>query len=538
MKQEESFSSTKYLVANVPGANSEIHAPEINFYLRNTEEPQETRLEKAAKICDLRAAIFDHGQDMEMTVMVGKRLALITQNVDPLREILVDLGYHVVPIIAGQLLTIDGHIGNFSLQVNGRKENRESVQVDQIVWPDAPAAEGRRRGIHPFQKKETDQLLADLAANLGSLKLKKVVRYDRNICLHDGKRHDLCALCLASCPSSAITKTAGTGKLAFSPVDCTGCGICIAVCPTGALEYTPLPPARSFITTVSHYRDQVCLVLSETTAYDSLHLSIPAEVLPFVVPSLGFLHEGYLLDMIRTTGRPVILYIDDFPPVLDNIIRLLNEFFVRTGKPKAIYRCSTLEELRLAFADLTTALLPSAAAPLKSCQKRKDIAEHLAWLIGDGEYGTIETGPHIHFGQVSISKDACTLCLSCADACPMDALKPYPGDNTLRFNPSLCVGCGYCEKTCPEHACLKLTPDRLALSPASFTYTIMARDEIFRCIVCGAEIGPAKSIAKIGKIMAPLFEGDETKLKTLSCCPDCKAKTMIESAIMHNDLKG
>ncbi|CAG37712.1 similar to ferredoxin [Desulfotalea psychrophila LSv54] len=46
---------------------------------------------------------------------------------------------------------------------------------------------------------------------------------------------------------------------------------------------------------------------------------------------------------------------------------------------------------------------------------------------------------------------------------------------------------------------------------------------------CGIGFAPAKSIAKIIKIMTPLFANDPLRIKTLSCCSHCKAKIMLES---------
>ena len=60
----------------------------------------------------------------------------------------------------------------------------------------------------------------------------------------------------------------------------------------------------------------------------------------------------------------------------------------------------------------------------------------------------------VHFGEVKVNTENCTLCLSCAGKCPMNALVAYSEDQTLRFMPSLCIQCGACAVTCPENDCL------------------------------------------------------------------------------------
>ncbi|MHA1360394.1 MAG: 4Fe-4S dicluster domain-containing protein [Candidatus Helarchaeota archaeon] len=48
--------------------------------------------------------------------------------------------------------------------------------------------------------------------------------------------------------------------------------------------------------------------------------------------------------------------------------------------------------------------------------------------------------------------DQCILCEKCVDICPMDAITHPSGEDTLVFNPSLCIGCGICAANCPETA--------------------------------------------------------------------------------------
>ena len=46
--------------------------------------------------------------------------------------------------------------------------------------------------------------------------------------------------------------------------------------------------------------------------------------------------------------------------------------------------------------------------------------------------------------------DACVMCGSCVDGCPVGAISE--GDAQYEINPDTCVDCGSCEATCPTGA--------------------------------------------------------------------------------------
>ncbi|MCF6173958.1 MAG: 4Fe-4S ferredoxin, partial [Campylobacteraceae bacterium] len=120
---------------------------------------------------------------------------------------------------------------------------------------------------------------------------------------------------------------------------------------------------------------------------------------------------------------------------------------------------------------------------------------------------------------------------SCVSACNVRALTAHPEDNTLRFDPSICTDCTYCEFSCPEADCLTVIRDEISLNPSYFKQNIMAKDELFKCIECGKEFAPKKAVEKIANIMKSRFNGDEVKIKSLYCCADCKPKVLLQAQI-------
>ena len=53
-----------------------------------------------------------------------------------------------------------------------------------------------------------------------------------------------------------------------------------------------------------------------------------------------------------------------------------------------------------------------------------------------------------------VDADTCTLCQTCIEACPVDALSMDGGgaDETIAVEEDLCIGCGQCAYQCPEEA--------------------------------------------------------------------------------------
>ena len=121
--------------------------------------------------------------------------------------------------------------------------------------------------------------------------------------------------------------------------------------------------------------------------------------------------------------------------------------------------------------------------------------------------------------------------MSCVGACNVRALTVHPEDNTLRFNPSICTNCGYCEPTCPEKDCLSVIYDELSLKPDYFKQNIMAKDEIFKCVECGVGFAPKKAVMMIAQKMEPIFGDDKVRIRTLYCCESCKPKVMLKAQL-------
>ena len=85
-------------------------------------------------------------------------------------------------------------------------------------------------------------------------------------------------------------------------------------------------------------------------------------------------------------------------------------------------------------------------------------------------------------GALTINKDACTLCLSCVNACPSAALQDNPLEPQLKFIEKNCVQCGLCVSSCPESA-LALKP-QLNLGAQRKEAVVLNAMQPYVCIRC------------------------------------------------------
>jgi len=135
-------------------------------------------------------------------------------------------------------------------------------------------------------------------------------------------------------------------------------------------------------------------------------------------------------------------------------------------------------------------------------------------------------------GALVIDKDACTLCLSCINACPAGALQDNPQAPQLKFIEKNCVQCGLCVKTCPEKA-LALVP-QLRLTAQRRQAMVLNEMQPYACVRCGKPFGTLKAIeSMLGKLAGhAMFQG--AAAERLKMCSDCR---VIDIYSADNEIK-
>ncbi len=517
-----------YIVSNVETPHAEIYAPEINFYIKNSQDTIAQKIQNIKKLYDARALNYDLAQDLDFVQEVGDKVLIVssndeTKNIDELKK----LGFTCIALSPKNVLDVNGYIGKLVVTIK-KDEDVLDLECDQIIWDDAPEYAMKQSGVYDEDGIER------VKKNQGQYEYKNFVKYDSTICQYHERNAEICGKCAEVCPTVAILKVDEEKHLEFSHVDCHGCGGCVSVCPSGALDYSQM--TRDGFREVSKlYDNNIALIIPRKMELEALHVELLERVLPLAIEGEKFLHEAHFLSLIQTSGNPVIFYSDFISKGTGDVIRILNDIFAKKYNKKAIFVCKNEDELKEAMKNVVSLEECRYGINEDGLKKREIFSARLANLVGEDDLGTVKTGEHVHYGNITINEDACTLCLSCVGACNVRALTAHPEDNTLRFNPSICTNCTYCEVVCPEANCLTVIRDEIDLNPDYFKQNIMAHDEIFECVECGVGFATVKSVEKIANMMKPMFGNDEIKIKTLYCCADCKPKVMLQA---HIDERG
>jgi ferredoxin len=318
----------------------------------------------------------------------------------------------------------------------------------------------------------------------------------RNACVQLRSRYADCRNCESICPTGALG--IADGAMSVGP-GCVGCGRCVAACPTGALQ------VRGFFSSSN-------LKGKGRVRVDCARSVQAAEAR---VPCLGGLCVSALLALRAAAGERELALIDhgwcgDCPagkgakehPAAKSLARVqarlrdagLPERLLprleaaplpapkRSEKPLIANpsRRSLVTGLRRALqAEPQAGRLAPAPAP-----ERERVLAALARLAA--RYGGRVSEKL--FNTIEVDPDACQAHGVCAAGCPTGALRMTAAADeahrTLSHATALCIGCGHCERVCPEQAV------RLVYGggDVGVERRVVARFESRECECCGARI--------------------------------------------------
>ncbi len=112
--------------------------------------------------------------------------------------------------------------------------------------------------------------------------------------------------------------------------------------------------------------------------------------------------------------------------------------------------------------------------------------------------------PFSPLGVVDVQEEACTGCGMCARVCPTGALVFEQTSDAvcLTFDAALCTGCQHCLTVCPEaeRGAIRV---RRGIHPARLSVgrTQVYREEIKRCVACGAPIAPDRMLERVKALL-------------------------------------
>ncbi|EDP7134446.1 ferredoxin, partial [Campylobacter jejuni] len=111
---------------NDKNQKAQIYAPEINFYLKNSQDEILEQSKNVLTLYEARASVYDLGLDLEQSKEVQNRLILVdsdTQTVEFLKE----HGFKVIALSSAEILAVFGSVGELCAVV---KNQGEEVEID------------------------------------------------------------------------------------------------------------------------------------------------------------------------------------------------------------------------------------------------------------------------------------------------------------------------------------------------------------------------------------------------------------------------
>ncbi|MGB2078548.1 MAG: 4Fe-4S binding protein [Vibrio sp.] len=142
------------------------------------------------------------------------------------------------------------------------------------------------------------------------------------------------------------------------------------------------------------------------------------------------------------------------------------------------------------------------------------------------------------FGSLDCDGDKCTLCMGCVSVCPTGALKASPDSPSLQIKEQDCVQCGLCVQGCPEQA-LALKPQMNWQAQTRQSAQVLHQEKPALCLRCDKPFAPASMIDMLQQKLAanPHFS-NQTALRRIAMCEDCRVKDRMQEMIDHPEQQG
>ncbi|ELY7258060.1 4Fe-4S dicluster domain-containing protein [Campylobacter upsaliensis] len=514
------------LITNDKSQKAEIYAPEINFYLRNSQDSILEKSKLVLKLYEMRLSAYENGLDFENTKEISNRILIIADKDETRESVLKEAGFKVISLDESEVLSVFGSAGELCAVVKNKDEEVE-LDFDILLYEKERQDFKRQSGCYDLANfKDERELLSFLQSKSPNYHFKTFITYNSSVCQYHKRRSEHCAKCAELCPTTAILKDDEERILEFSQIDCLGCGGCVSVCPSGSLDYAPMN-RDSFFKMLDFVAGSKVCIIPKKMPLEHLSLSLSEGVLPFMIEGEKWLSNLHFLSLLQASGANLVFYTDFVSRGSEEAIKLLNAVFEAKFGKKAVLVAKDEKELELALKELEFIEDLSFSFHNNTLTNRENFAVRLRHLINDENLGVVESGEWLRYGDLRLNVDTCTLCLACVGACNVGALIADSKENALKFNPSLCTTCGYCEASCAEKDTLKLERSGLRLEKSYFDFRTLTKDELFACVECGKEFATKKAVEKIASLMRDKFANDEAKLKSLYCCADCKAKVML-----------
>jgi len=476
-----------------------------------------------------------------------------------------------VPVLTGKVSLATGHLGDFTVSVEGLStldpssrdgarflgSATQTERLDADILIDLrgepalfPAPEKRDGYVRadPANPAAVERTLFDALNLVGEFEKPRYVRHAADACAHARNAIIACTRCLDACSTSAIQPDGD--HVVIDPYICAGCGDCAAVCPTGANSYQypslkgVMARAQALLGTYRNGGGTAPVLLVADATYGAQAVSmmarfgrgLPARVLPFTLNSVTSVGLDTLLSLMVHGASRIVLLAN---PTQGEELSVLNEQVeyanvILEGLGYGAGRIAVVENPDPSSVENILWSLPKdGPTPASSFTVAGDKRETLSLALNHlhaqapTPQDRIALPMGAPFGAIVVDDNACTLCLSCTSACPTAALKSNPERPELRFRENACVQCGLCLKTCPEKA-ITLVPG-IDFTGTARNTSVLKSEEPFACIRCNKPFGTKASIKRmVEKLKDHAMFSAPGGLDKLKMCEVCRVAAMTE----------
>jgi ferredoxin len=406
--------------------------------------------------------------------------------------------------------------------------------------------------------------LLALRGLVGEFEKPKFFNYKQKLCAHSRNEKTGCNACIDVCSAKAISSEKDRQQIKVNPNLCVGCGSCTTVCPSGALTFA-YPRAseqgvklKTMLSTYGRTGAKNAAVLLHSQEAGSKLLNalgrsaqinkttqgVPARVLPVSLwhtSSVGL--DVWLTAIAYGASQVWVLTTDEEAPqyreALTQQMAVAQSILTGLGYTGEHFRLIEAKDAQDVAAVDKALQAPSAQVVSRNAgfavqaDKRATLELALDHLVefAPAAFAKPEVialaAKGSPFGAISINKDACTMCLSCVNACPASALQDNVDEPQLKFIEKNCVQCGLCAKTCPENA-ITLIP-QLNLAATRKEPVVINEMKPYSCIRCSKPFGTLKAIeSMMGKLAGhSMFQG--AAAERLKMCSDCRVIDMYST---------
>lgn len=466
------------------------------------------------------------------------------------------------PVWSGRIDGVTGRLGEFNVSIaqlrtapgEAPSAQPKPARFDLIVDLGDEPLFAMRQPPQGYFRPSTEGLAAaieEAAAAVGEFEKPRFFGYRESLCAHSRSEVVGCDACIEICSTRAIASDGDHVKV--DPHLCMGCGACATVCPSGAMSYQ-YPRVADRGSQVKHlmaaYRAaggaEACIVFHNGGAARTLLMEaalagqgLPPRALPLEAWHVASVGLDLLLPAIAFGASQVVAiaagdedgeYLEALREQMSYGQAILSALGYE-GTHFSVIQAAAPHELAARFAALAPAKTVDMPATFHvGNDKRTAIEFAVEHLLRHAprRVDVVALPEGAPFGEITVDRGKCTMCMACVGACPESALMDGVDQPLLKFLERNCVQCGLCENTCPEEA-IALSP-RLLLTPAVRESRVLNQTEPFHCVRCDKPFGTKQMVeAMMGRLAAHSMFTQGSALRRLQMCADCRVVDMMSS---------